>query len=436
MKHIKEICKQLQATNSRIEKELILKNHKDDYDFRKILNYVFNPFFLTGISDKKISKQVYDYEGYVANDFHQIMDYLYINNTGKDEDISFIQSFLLRQPLDMIEFYKSIITKSLKLGCDAKTINKAFGEKLIPTFDVMLADKYFDNPEKVEGKEFALTLKIDGCRCIAMKENGNVTLWSRQGQQILGLIDIEKEIINIRHDNFILDGELTLVNDGIGILPSKEQYKQAMKIIRKDGEKHGIRLLVFDFLPIDDFKKQHSLIPYITRRENLSFILENIIINNSKYIKLLPLLYKGNDITKIQKFLDAARDEDQEGIMINFLYSVYEFKRTSVLLKCKVMLDSDLLVCDVFEGTGKNIDKLGGIVIEFIHNNKHYQCRCGSGFSDEERIRYWKNPELLIGKIVTIQYFEITGNDKGEFGLRFPVWKGIIRDDKDEISMY
>ena len=43
----------------------------------------------------------------------------------------------------------------------------------------------------------------------------------------------------------------------------------------------------------------------------------------------------------------------------------------------------------------------------------------------------------LIGKIVTIRYFEVTQNEttKG-YGLRFPTWTGVIRDDKDEISMH
>jgi hypothetical protein len=42
---------------------------------------------------------------------------------------------------------------------------------------------------------------------------------------------------------------------------------------------------------------------------------------------------------------------------------------------------------------------------------------------------------MLIGKIVTLGYFEISKNADGGFGLRFPTWKGIIRHDKSEISM-
>ncbi|HET7733344.1 MAG TPA: hypothetical protein VFK73_05835, partial [Paludibacter sp.] len=93
-------------------------------------------------------------------------------------------------------------------------------------------------------------------------------------------------------------------------------------------------------------------------------------------------------------------------------------------------------VISMENGTGANEDKLGAIEIRFIHNDKYYECNCGSGFSQDERVKYWNNPELLIDKIVTIRYFGVSKNDGGTYGLRFPTWTGRIRDDKSEISMY
>ena len=50
-----------------------------------------------------------------------------------------------------VDLLKAIITKNLPIGIDAKTINKVI-PNLIPEFNVMLANKYFDNPDIVEGK--------------------------------------------------------------------------------------------------------------------------------------------------------------------------------------------------------------------------------------------------------------------------------------------
>ena len=139
----------------------------------------------------------------------------------------------------------------------------------------------------------------------------------------------------------------------------------------------------------------------------------------------------------IIKLLDEAVNNDEEGVMVNLADAVYECKRTTNILKAKKFKDCDVRVLDIIEGTGKNIGKLGAITIQFEVDGKLYTCDCGSGFNDYERLLYWNNKELLLNKIVTIGYFEISQNSKTkEYGLRFPTWKNIIRNDKDEISMY
>lgn len=123
--------------------------------------------------------------------------------------------------------------------------------------------------------------------------------------------------------------------------------------------------------------------------------------------------------------------------MINLVDSPYVCKRTDYILKVKTFKEADVKVVDVLEGSGRLKGVLGAITIEFIGgDNKIYRTNVGSGFSDEERKLFMKNPHMLLGKIVTIKYFEVTKNQQGGYGLRFPTWEGIIRDDKDEISMY
>ena len=45
----------LLMTNSRLDKEEILKAYDCEYN-RKILNFIFNPYIVTGISKKKAKK--------------------------------------------------------------------------------------------------------------------------------------------------------------------------------------------------------------------------------------------------------------------------------------------------------------------------------------------------------------------------------------------
>ena len=72
-------------------------------------------------------------------------------------------------------------------------------------------------------------------------------------------------------------------------------------------------------------------------------------------------------------------------------------------------------------------DVMRNVVIE----HKGYRVDVGSGFNLEQRRLYKENPELILGKQITVQYFEMSTNMKGTESLRFPTFKAIydgIRD--------
>ena len=55
----------------------------------------------------------------------------------------------------------------------------------------------------------------------------------------------------------------------------------------------------------------------------------------------------------------------------------------------------------------------------------------GSGFSKEQRKYYKDNPDELIGKTITVQYFEETINNEGMTSLRFPTIKHVFENGRD-----
>ena len=431
LQNVKSIFDRIQTTNSKLEKQSIIRENKDNKKFTDTLVFLLSPYVLTGISTKKISKKVSLVRGCLIS-WERTVKYLITHNTGTDSDISMIQGFINNQPEDMRDFYKALITKSLKLGCDAKIVNAVI-PKLIPTFDVMLANKYFSKPERVKG-EFHITEKLDGFRLATVIHNNKVKFYSRQGQLVEGLVEIEEDMVIFCRDrnihNAFFDGELVAVN--CEEISSEENYKIVTKTARTKGIKRGLKYQIFDTLPYEEFIAQECSTRYKERRGVLNLLSKDL---NSKFINILPVLYQGSDKDMIMYYLNKARDNHKEGIMINLDNGMYEFKRSNTLLKVKVMQDADLKIVDVYEGTGKNKGKLGGIIVEFIYDGNTYQCECGSGFTDDERTKYWSNPNEIIGKIATIQYFEISKNDNGGYGLRFPVWAHRIRDDKTEISM-
>ena len=419
----KDFVDEINSSNSRIFKQGVLEKWKEDVIILTYLQFAFNPYIVFGISTKKLNKVVGRNEITGINSVFGLLEYLKVNNTGSDRVISLCQEFISNisvsdeRAADLLE---ELICKDLSIGVDSKTINSVI-PGLIPTFSVQLAEKYFDKPERVEGKTFALTKKIDGGRIIAIRENGEVSFYTRAGQKYEGLVDLAAELFTTFPDGIVLDGEITLLANPLG-LSSKDQYKQTMKITRKDGEKHGVKMLVFDILTVEEFKTQKCEHTYDERRQ----LLENLFGTTKRtYFELLPVLYRGKDTAEITKYLEELTSAGEEGVMINICDALYEFKRTTNLLKVKKMNTLDLEIVGVEEGEGRLAGTLGAIHVRYRDGNI---VKVGSGFSDWHRNEIWQNQIYYIGKIVEIQYFEETKNDKGGVSLRFPIFKDIRLD--------
>lgn len=423
LEHFKEFCDEMTSSASRKHKQEVLTKYKDDEIIQRYLKINFDPYTVYGISSKKLAKRVRPVEWFRAATVFELFDYLAIHNTGRDEDIAACREMLfVAGEVDPVleSLLGELICKDLSIGADSKILNSVM-PNLIPTFNVQLAQRYFDKPDYWNGKRFAITTKIDGGRIIAIKENGQVSFYTRAGQRYEGLVDLEQEMLEKLPDNICLDGEITLLD--YKNYDSKAAYKETMKRTRKDGTKSGIKMLVFDCMSAEQFKNQSCPDSYGLRRA----ILDTLFANKSfTYFEPLPLLYVGEDTSMIIKLLDEAVANNQEGIMLNDVFAPYSFTRTWALCKVKKFNSLDLEVVGMEEGSGRLSGTLGAIHVRYKDGNI---VKVGSGFSDEERKLYWENPNLILNKIVEVKYFEECTSGS-EFSLRFPTWVSNIRTDK------
>lgn len=427
---IKGIFDELAAVSGRKEKEAILEANKNNILFKEILDFVYNPYIITGISDKKIGKDLPLLES-MTLDITNVMDYIKTHNTGRDEDIAFVKTFIYAMPEELESFLVGVFTKNIKVGITLKTINKVFG-KFIPEHEVMLADKYADNVKGVKGKTFILTIKLDGVRVTVIKTKEGVKLYSRQGQLLEGYDEIIKEFKHLPYG--VYDGELCAIGD---FETSKDMFKETMKRSRKKGIKSGLKIICFDYIKnVNDFYNGKDETPCIDRKFTLAnIVLEAKAMYGIKLVENLPMLYCGEDESAIARLVAEAMAEDEEGIMLNIADAPYECKRSKNLLKVKIFNTVDLRVLRYEEGTGRNHGRLGALVVEYKGN----EVKVGSGFTDKQRDELWacRNQEekTLVNKIIEVQYFEETKNDQGGISLRFPTFLRI-RDDKLEPSYF
>ena len=425
MREIYEVIKEIQNTSGRNDKESIIKTHKNNEGFKLLLKYVFDPYIIFGISGKKLnkfSKKATGQSNEFGDLFH-LLRYLTLHNTGNDTTLMKVSEFLAAQDEEMREFYSQVICKSLKIGANVKSINKALNEEWIREFSCMLAKKFEDEQHKLKGKEFVITEKLDGMRVLIFVENDTVKAFSRQGQPVEGLVEIVEHAKHL--PDSVYDGELLIAN--ADDFKDRDVLQETLKISRKDGEKKGLVFHVFDMLPSDEFYKGTSNKKYIDRRKDAEFIVEQL---RSPFIKMLPVIYQGKDLSVIPDLLEQMDSVGKEGSMLN-LNEKYQCKRSSNLLKIKSMQTFDEVCLEVVEGDGKYKGMLGAIVV----NYKGFPLSIGSGFTDEQRRFYYENPDEIVGRVIEVQYFRESNNANGGLSVSFPIFKQV-RENGKEVSYF
>lgn len=393
----------------------VLLSHKHCGTLKDILYFVFNPYIRTGIGYSKLNKSVENKDYF--NDETTIQStftYLMNNNTGRDIDIARIKGFIERfsSSKDYTTLLEQIYTKSLKLGISTTTINKIWSS-FIPGFGVQLACKWQDNIDYLQNKEIFVTEKLDGNRCFANVDNGNVIFYSRSGREITGMDDVKTDLSKLQDGWY--DGELLA-----------KSFTDTQSILRTKGNKKNLVFNIFDYVTDKDVENQEGSMEYTKRRKILNDQLLNVNYDN---IRLIPLIYTGKfDENIILKYLDQYTSQGSEGLMIN-LNTSYKFNRTCDLLKVKKMGTIDLPIIGVQEGRGEFSGTCGSLIV----NYKGYPVGVGSGLSQYDRTYFWNNRENIIDRIIEIRYFEETKDQFGNLSLRFPVFVRL-REEGKEVS--
>lgn len=425
-----EVVEQLRNTGSTKEKGNILKTNINDEMLQTVLTYTYDSFTKYGISEEVYNDIPICSHAVAYQTPYEMFNELAssnINDILREKAKYFIEVIT---PEEYRELIKGILFKDLKLGVNAKSINKVW-KGLIPAFDVQLAESYSKKQPK-ENEYFYLTTKVDGFRILGIpNESGTYTFMTRKGEVYEGLDHLQSDCQRIGQGIFVLDGELIARNDDN--LPSGELYKVTSKIARKKGktaEKARLEFHVFDIVEVNEFKQGKSDPTYHQRRALLDNLFKQYE-DELHSLKKVEVLYQGSDQSMIPTIANELEEQGYEGAMINIGTAKYECKRHSGILKVKSFKSGDFYVKSVFEGTGRLVGKLGGITIQYLYNGELYECDLGTGFVDSERELYWNNPELIVGKVVECQYFEVSQNANGGIGLRFPSWLNRIREDKD-----
>jgi DNA ligase-1 len=410
-----KVIQELEADNSRLKKEAIIKRESDADNIRFFngIGAALDGFRTFGVQKVPVSKK--DGPGITQSDFDDILRSLesrtLTGNAMKDTIQVLCDSSKMEQWND---WYRRILIKDLRCGMTHKTVNK-FSTMKVPVFDCMLATDSAKHEKKMVG-EMIVEPKLDGVRVIAIcdVDKDEVKLFSRNGKELSNFPEINKQFddaLDQMSESMVFDGEVM-----------SDDFQTLMREIhRKGGAKtEDAKLNLFDCMPLGDFMAGGCNGDIMMRKTMLNVYEFGPNINQVEYVKMN--LSEPDGQKQFADYNKLCIDRGFEGIMVKPITGTYECKRSTLWLKVKPFIEVSLTVVDTEEGTGRNVGKLGALIVEGKDDGKFIKTNVGSGLTDADRESFWNAKDKLIGQIVEVRADAITQNQDATdtWSLRFP----------------
>jgi len=420
MTELWNLLDELEATSGKA-KQGVLKRILSLPDGEEYIRWVFNGV-VYGLSDQTLATT------FNADIRPDVTINMMEQATGNDSEFSAIdpshvtghalQEFLKSSFIDFSPRKTKWIARGLlhdlKSGATIKTVNKvlrSMKKEEIYVFEVQLAGKWekakFDYPVFVEEK-------YDGVRAYVEVKNGNVQITSRHGNSLLEKFPkIAAHLATLfPKEHVILDGEI--VSTDFQLLSTRVHRNEADNDI-------PLKYVVFDCLWYgeDDVSKrnQHDRRHFV---EACCYGADEDIVCESNLIK-------AQNEEELDTFYSEIISKGGEGVIVKNLDKPYESGSRKHWWKRKPKHTVDLKIYDFEMGNGRKSNVIGSL--HLIDKSEEIKCRVGSGLSDDwsQTLTEMHEKGELIGKIVEIEYFEITRTN----GIRFPRFI-TLRTDKSE----
>ena len=422
-----ECFEALRSTTKSKEKLQILESYKEDETLAKVLQaaysgekYFISPEQIEPFMQCESMFPVYDD---MFRLLYDLKNRVITGNQAKDLSTEFCAFNPEIKPI-----FLSILKHDLNIGIAKGTIKKVF-PNMFSEFSVALSGVFDEKTEKLvdwNSGEWSSSRKLDGVRCVCVKKDNEVHFYARSGKEFYTL-DILKESVMRIPGEFVLDGECCIV-DANG---DEDFISIVSEIKRKDWTIQNPRYKVFDCLTVEEFFTNSSSVKFFDRLKRVEFKeIEQGLYPHLEAVEQRVLTSKNVFDQHFQESLEKG----WEGIMLRKNVG-YEGKRTKNMLKVKKFKDMEAVIVDctngdirfVEDGKQQTYNVLSSISIEYKGN----RVDIGSGFTKNQRFWYRDRHDELIGKTVTVKYFQESQNADGTYSLRFPIVKCIYDDERD-----
>lgn len=449
-----QILEYIRSDSSKNFKVNAIKQHADNELFKGLLQRTYSPLVRFGISIAQIPG--YEFSGNCMGleqalvEIDRLSSREYTGNAAKAH-IAKVLSNLSPENAKIIE---QVIDGSLKIQCNASTINKALGRGFIKdapymgavSFDQKRVDKLFSKESRLVSQ-----LKMDGRFCNSAIEGGKVSMESRQGLPTYfgSTFDSLAVMESLYGEPLVLNGEMvvsgyerdrytgnavvsSLVSIGDKIMLGEDVEKDKVKFQKRWGQPYEVMLLrlklvVWDFIPMHIYSSADKWEkPYGERLQELEAMIDQAGLKN---LELVETRFVESEAEARTHFLQQL-ELDNEGTILKSLESGWQDGKPVFNVKMKVELTFDL------EITGGNMGK-AGTKNENVISSLNTKTACGElktspgGMPEEMMAHVTENLDSLIGTIVTIKCNGLSRDKHGNWSVLHPAVIEL-RDDKSE----
>lgn len=315
-----------------------------------------------------------------------------------------------------------ILLKNLRVGLQESSINKVW-PGIVKSFAVALAQTLKSEFTRGQGIKILdkvnypvrVEPKLDGLRFIAVKKDGEVTFYTRNGTVLESLPTIRAGLAKAKYDNVVLDGEAM----------GKDWNESASVVMSKTAKDDSNMFYnIFDAMPLEDWVSQSTELVYSERCE---LAHEVIKVVDADCVRQVPHIMAQNE-EELLAFFAKCMNEGYEGVMLKTLDTTYEWDRSKNILKLKPCVTYEGVIVGWYEGRRgtKREGKFGGFRVVLPNG---VVTRVGGGFNDAIRNQIQlEGPDTWLGKIVECeaQPDPLTKDGLTEDGkMRFPVFTRI-----------
>lgn len=414
----------LRMTASNKKRFEILRKNKDFPYLKDIFNYAYNDIqYAYGITsdyvnDYVITENPTEFSG---KDMFTVLDLLNNRVVIGHRAMKLAKTFVMENPKESNLFF-NILDRNLMVGVNTKTVNKIWPD-LIPKPNYNRCAIFNKNTAKKINFPAYVQLKCDGTyREVVVCENC-VDIRTRSGEYDDNA-SIRKHMYNLPEGYYI--GEYTL---GPADKPDANRAVTNGLINKNNPPYDDIHFTIWDYLTPEDYVGSYS-IDYNHRFERLLEIYHEFIEETEaeESIHICPT-YQVDNIEEALAVTEQFMNQGLEGAVLKDLSMKFINGTNPLQLKIKLKVDCEMRITGFTEGTGSRKGKVGAILFE---NDNHIIKGACSGFSNKELEEFTAHPDKYIGKIITVQFNDLSKSPENDYyALTHPRFI-CIRDDKTE----